>query len=148
MFKKIFRHHIWTCSKSYLSLIYFFKIHSKIFAKYLLQTQTMTTTTVSPQLQAMKAETDNTGVGSSENLNMRKLTTESSPLKKGDSDPESLQVSVVKQTTTLRADGFPEVEMTPAQLRKFKLDGIRVIIGGALMHLVRIFSLLSININL
>jgi len=102
----------------------------------------MTTTTVSPNLQAIKADTDFTGVPSSENLAFRKLTSESSPLKKGDSpsnkdstDPESLKVSEVKPVSH-PAGYIPEVEMTPAQLRRHKIDGLRVVLGGALMHLV------------
>lgn len=40
-------------------------------------------------------------------------------------------------TASSSTDGPSKVEMTPAQLRRFKWEGYRVVLGGICLHLVR-----------
>jgi len=89
----------------------------------------MTTTTASPELKAQKAESGFTRTSSIENMNLAKLPVECASTK----DPEAQ----VKQSPP-QPGVIPEVEMTPQQLRRHNLEGLRVIIGGSLMHLVKI----------
>ncbi len=99
----------------------------------------MTTTTASPELKAQKAESEFTRTSSIENMNLAKLPIEAASAK----DPESLKASEVKPQPGV----IPEVEMTPQQLRRHNLEGLRVIIGGSLMHLVKIKKLFFVKFN-
>ena len=99
----------------------------------------MSTTAASPGLEAHRIESEITHADHAEDIHLGQPVCGIKACKKEGEcvcDPESLKTSVTTQSSQPAQSAIPEVDMTPAQIRKHKLEGLRVILGGGLMHLV------------
>jgi len=103
----------------------------------------MSTTAATPGLEVHKIETEITSIHSAEDIHLGKPVCGSKICKKENEcvcDPESLKIPEIKQSPQTQPQpqkgDIPEVDMTPAQVHRHKMEGLRVILGGGLMHLV------------